>query len=228
MSRSQLVYQVVEPEQGPEQRTVVTLHGYKGAGDDLVPLASSLGPGTRVLAVESLNCVFESRYVTGRFWYRILELGNPEPGSLGDSLWELEQFMYDLMDNMGAGFRPPYLLGYDQGAVMALFLSLIMPEYLAGVIAVRGYVPDLGHWPIDARDMGNLPVFLVRDPLDEQFPASLIEETASRLSDRGARVTTLDVAGADTLDGDIKASIREWLSKQDVPVRGLPSVPGPP
>jgi predicted esterase len=211
MARSQLVYQVVPSAQQPERATIITLHGYNGAREDLIPLAQSLGPHARIIAPEALNGVFEGRLVTGHFWYRMQELGYPEPGSLGDSLWELEQFLYDLLEAGQDEAWPPFLLGYDQGAVVALLLSTVIPEYLAGVIAIRGYLPDLHRMPIDAQPMHDLPVLLIRDPTVEAFTGSFTEEAARQLATLGARVRAHDVPGAYALDQRLVPALTTWL-----------------
>ncbi len=107
---------------------------------------------------------------------------------------------------------------------MALFLSLVIPDYLAGVIAVRGYLPDLAGWPIDTRDMNNLPILLIHDSLDTPFPAALHDATAERLSTVGAKVTKQQLAGANALGDDLKAIVRGWLSEQGVSSNGKESV----
>ncbi|MDB5075264.1 MAG: hypothetical protein JWO42_1443 [Chloroflexi bacterium] len=209
---SQLVYGVLNPEQQPEQALIIPLHGYKGSREDLIPLARAVGPQTRIVAPESVNMVFEGRQTTGHMWYRMLELGHPEPGSVGDSLWQLEQFIYDLQDARQEGEAwPPLLLGYDQGAVMALMLALIMPDFLAGVIAIRGYLPDIRNWPIEAQAMNNLPVLLVSDPEDREFPRSLTDNTALQLSTYGANVSTQAVPHACTFGPELTPVIQQWF-----------------
>jgi phospholipase/carboxylesterase len=211
MSRSQLVYRVVAPDQQPEHATVIPLHGYNGSREDLIPLAHSLGPEVRIVAPEALNGVFRGRISTGHMWYRLEELGHLEPGSLGDSLWQLEQFIYDLLDDRPGRAWPPFLLGYDQGAVMALTLSLVIPDYLAGVVAIRGYLPDLQSWPIEALEMDNLPVLLMRDPEDTGFPGSFTDEAARQLSAHGALVSVQEVPGAHALGRGAGHVLQSWL-----------------
>jgi predicted esterase len=211
MSRSQLAYRIAAPEQQPERATVIPLHRYNGSREDLIPLARSLGPRTRVVAPEALNGVFEGRRITGHMWYRIQEVGHPEPGSFGDSLWQLEQFIYDVVEELPGATMRPVLLGHDQGGVLALTLALVIPDYLAGVISIRGYLPDVLGWPIDAREMNNLPVLLIRDPEETSFPYSLTDEAARRLSAHGARVSVRAVPGAHALGPTLSPVLTRWV-----------------
>jgi phospholipase/carboxylesterase len=220
MRRSQLVYRILAPQQ-PERATIIPLHGYNGAHQDLIPLARSLGPQVRIIAPEALSGVFQGRLTTGHMWYRIQELGYPEPASFGDSLWQLEQFIYDLLkDRQGAIRtripRPVFLLGYDQGAVLALTLSLVIPEYLSGVIAIRGYLPDMQGWPIEMQEMNNFPVLLISDPRDAGFPRSLTDETIRQLSAHGAHVSVRHVPDAHMLAAGVGQVLHRWLHSDGV------------
>jgi len=153
----------------------------------------------------SLLGLFNSSYL------RRDPLGHLEPGSLGDSLWQLEQFIYDLLDDRPGRAWPPFLLGYDQGAVMALTLALVIPDYLASVVAIRGYLPDLQSWPIEALEMDNLPVLLMCDPEDTGFPGSFTDEAARQLSAHGAQVSVQEVPGAHALGRGVGHVLQSWL-----------------
>jgi predicted esterase len=94
---------------------------------------------------------------------------------------------------------------------MALTLSLVIPDYLAGVVAIRGYLPDLQSWPIEALEMDNLPVLLMRDPEDSGFPGSFADEAARQLSAHGAQVSVQEVPGAHTLGRGVGPVLHSWL-----------------
>ncbi len=213
MGRSQLVYRALEAMQQPEQATVIALHGRNGALDDLVPLARMLGPRVRVFAPEAARGVYDGLALVSHTWFGLRADGQPEPASFGDSLFQLEQFVYDVVDRAPArdARRLPLLLGYDQGAVLALTAATVIPDFLGGVMAVCGFLPTIPGWnsPIERSD--GLPVLLVGDPRDSES-TTRIQESGERLRGRGADVTAVEVEGARLLGEQLGSAWRAWLA----------------
>jgi predicted esterase len=204
MSRSQLVYRAVAPDQGPEEATVIALHGRNGTLDDLVPLASSLGPAVGVFAPEAARGVYDGLELVSHTWFGLRADGEPEPASFGDSLFQLEQFVYDVVDRADGQGRLPFVLGYDYGAVLALAAATVIPDFLAGVMAVGGHLPTIPGWDSPVERADGLAVLLVGDAADR--------DSARRLRQRGAEVTTVEVDGAHLLGDEVAATLRQWLS----------------
>jgi phospholipase/carboxylesterase len=210
VSRSLLVRRTTPPEAEPKRGTVVALHGGDGGLDDLAPLARSLDSHLEIVAVEAPRRVWNPQAVV-HTWFSIQEPGHPEPVTFGDSLVQLEQLVYDVAAGRKDASAPVFLLGYDQGAMLALAISLAVPDYLSGVIAICGCLPQIAGWPLPDRPMASLPVLLVYDPEDSELPADLVEATESELLKRSGVPTLRPVSGARELDPKVVAEVRNWL-----------------
>jgi phospholipase/carboxylesterase len=219
MPHSVLAYRDLPPARAPARATVVALHGGGGWLDDLAPLARSLGPDLRVVLPEAARGLVTFRETVGHVWYGGRRIERPEPSSFGDNLAQLERFVHDVRERADAGEpRPegprPWLLGYDQGAVLALSLAAIAPDLIAGVMAVCGCLPTFSDPDLLEYVAADLPILLIGDPDTDAPPASTVEATATRFAELGARVTTEWIAGAKELHSDVTVTLRTWLDDQ--------------
>lgn len=200
------------------QRTIVALHGYGHGAEQPLPLARSLGEGLRVLAPEAARPVSPLGYSgtesAGQLWYYSDRPYFPEPPLFGDHLGELEAFVFDALDDASnRGVRHElFLLGLDQGAVMALSLACYWPDLLSGVIAIQGGLPTIPNWSLPDTDMASLPVLLVHDTDEDSAAASSM--AAAELRNKGARPELARVEGAGSVSSDVVSRARVWMDRQ--------------
>jgi predicted esterase len=213
MPQSMLVYQ--ELPAAHSAATVIGLHAEAGDVDQLVPLAARLGPACQLIAPQAARPTNPATqgYVEnqGYLWFFIQEIGHPEPATFGESLWLLDRFICDVRERQSDD-RPLFLVGYEQGAVLAATLAMVVPELLAGVVAINGYVPDIPGWSAPVDDLQGIPVLLVHDPADPALPPELVERTTTGLTARRASVDVRQVAGVGRDPLAAAAVIRDWIA----------------
>jgi phospholipase/carboxylesterase len=215
MPHSSLVYRVLIPPAAPVRATVVALHGGHGNLDDVVPLAQALGSDLRIVAPEAARGVYNFRTMVAHNWYGWSHAYRPEPASFGDSLAQLERFLHDVRERTDSDVpAAPWLLGFDQGAVLALSLAAIVPDLTAGAIAICGCLPLFTDPTLLEPVASDLPLLLIGDPADPALPAADIEATAARFAALGARVTVRWVDGARGLGPAVADGAGAWLDGQ--------------
>ncbi len=152
--RSQLVRHERAAAGAERRGTLVALHSDGGDARELLPLCAAIGPDFDLLAPQasrSRNPFLSSappddprwREYAGFSWFRRDDAGQPEPASFGDSLWQVQQLVLELHER-GAG--PVTLLGFREGATLALGAALALPELLDGVVAIDGAPPAIAGW----------------------------------------------------------------------------------
>ena len=212
MPHSVLVYRDLPSALAPDRATIVALHGRGGWLDDLVPLARSLGTDLRVVVPEAARNLVNFRQTVGHVWYGGWRVERPEPSSFGDSLAQLERFVHDVRERAAEGApTAPWLLGYDQGAVLALSLAAIAPDLVSGAMAVCGCLPTFSDPGLLEPVPSRLPVLLVGDRADDSPPAAEVEATAARLAGCGAGVATSWIPGARALGPAVAEELRTWF-----------------
>lgn len=107
---------------------------------------------------------------------------------VSDSLAQIERFIYDVQARAGEGAPKPWLLGYEQGAVLASTVALMAPDLIGGIIAIGGGLPSFSNEKLLEPMEGNLPILYITDSTQEER-ATHIETSAKQLKDLGNQVT---------------------------------------
>ncbi|GAB2027762.1 alpha/beta hydrolase [Lactovum odontotermitis] len=163
MTTTHYLYRSGDPELAP----VLLLHGTGGSETDLLPLAEMLLPNHPLLAIRGrvsengLNRYFE-RYAEGQF--------NLE------SLATETDWLFDELTNLAGKFEMDLtkmiVLGYSNGANIALHMALTKPANFSAVIA--HHAMQLTEVPVQADQLAQTDIFLTyckNDPIvsDESF-----------------------------------------------------------
>jgi phospholipase/carboxylesterase len=208
---SQLIHRQVESSN--TTGTLIALHGHQGGLDDLIPLAKSLKSEMRIAAPEAARGVFRGTTAISRTWFGGT-LERPEPASFGDSLAQLERFIHDVQNRRENGDLRPWLLGYDQGSVLALSIALIAPDLISGVMAIAGGLPSFTRQDLLQPVASELPILLLGDETRRSHHSGWLETTAAQLSGLGNRVTTRWVDDAARLESPVGDELRRWLMER--------------
>jgi pimeloyl-ACP methyl ester carboxylesterase len=153
-----------------------------GAGideDTLLAIAAAGTPSRRTLLVEPPRVIYRGRHIVGRRWYVYNIDGTIEPATFADAVGALELFVRDVGERWGS----PVVAGAGQGGELCLALAVLMPEALAGVVAVDAAVPRVRGWHYPARRCASLPILLIarQRPVDS--------DSVRQLEALGAAVT---------------------------------------
>jgi phospholipase/carboxylesterase len=177
------------PPRAPSDRPplVVLLHGLGTDEDDLLPLAPHLDPR---LAVVSVRAPHENEPM-GYRWYAIDWRTSPprsDPAELAASRDRLAAFLEQAVPASGADPARVFLLGFSQGAVVALALLLARPDLVRGVVAHSGrLVAAPGKAPEPAA-LAHAEVLVLHGEEDDVIPAQnargVHEALAPLLGDR--------------------------------------------
>ncbi len=224
MSRSLLSYREFPSEMGRYAGTILALHGRGGDLEQLIPLCRAAAPAFDVVAAEAPRSLipYTAEFTLdyqGYSWYPLQD-GRPEPVRFGDNLWYVEQFVVDVLERQIPDIRPIYLLGFDEGAVLALNIAGIMPEFLAGVVSIRGYFPTVPGWSLPISDMQSLPVLVVDDSIAEDMGDRITTNTTDTLRRLGAEVTAQSVLGVRMNPFAAKETFSKWVHAQNNHPRG--------
>ena len=220
MSRSLLSFREFPAKTRSNAGTIIALHGRGGDLEQLIPLCRAAAPAFDVVAAEAPRSLipYTAEFTLdyqGYSWYPVQDGGRPEPVRFGDNLWYVEQFVVDVLERQIPDVRPVYLLGFDEGAVLALNIAGIMPEFLAGVVSIRGYFPTVPGWSLPATDLNGLPVLIVCDSIVEDIAERMMARTTDELRWLGANLTSQSVVGIRSNPFGVKEIFSEWLRVQN-------------
>jgi phospholipase/carboxylesterase len=156
---------------------LVMLHGYGADERDLFGLAPFLPEQFAIAAVRAP--LAPPWPAPGYSWYPIEGLDGRDPGAVTTAASRLLAWL----DAAVPAATTVGLLGFSQGAAVALQALRIAPERFAFAVNLSGYVAP-GELPRDAKLVkGRVPVFWGRGSRDDVIPAFLVEHTAQWLPD---------------------------------------------
>lgn len=192
MSATLLERIIIEPNQ-PATASVIWLHGLGASGHDFTDAIPFLGLAEQ----HAYRFIFPhapQRPITinggmeMRAWYDISEM---RLGARQDKLGveTSAQMIFQLIENekkLGIPADKIILVGFSQGAAMALYCGLKYPERLAGVAALSGYIVLKEILQEDKNlSSADLPIFIAHGMMDPIVPFQLGEEAKSWLEARG-------------------------------------------
>ena len=169
---------------GKATSLVVFLHGYGADGSDLLGLADVLGPhlpGTAFLGPDAPDPCRGNPF--GKQWFPIPWLdGSSEAAAeagLMRSSADLNAYLDAQLVAEGLGADRMALVGFSQGAMMAMHVAPRRAVAMAGVVAISGRL--LVHERLVAEAVVKPPVLLVHGDQDDVVPFANMEFAGGEL-----------------------------------------------
>jgi len=187
----QLDYGARPPVSGRVGRIVVFLHGYGADGADLLGLADPLAPhlpDTLFLAPDAPQPCVANPF--GRQWFPIPWIDGSSEAEAAEGLAraaaDLDAFLDARLAETGLGPDRLALVGFSQGAMMALQVAPRRPAAVAGVVAISGRLlaPDR----LAAEAVVRPPVLLIHGDRDEVVPFADLGLAGQALAGAGFEV----------------------------------------
>ncbi|AIL13337.1 hypothetical protein IM40_07245 [Candidatus Paracaedimonas acanthamoebae] len=176
------------PQNGRAKQLVLLLHGYGANGDDLIELGhhwSSSLPDAEFLAPHApFPCEMAA---LGYQWF---SLTSWQPqfllGQMQSSVPRLNKFIDESLEKRGLTDENLMIVGFSQGAMIALYTALTRPLTCAGVI---GYSGALIYGEPTGQER-QPHVFLIHGDADEIVPYESMDEAQKRLASMKVPVRT--------------------------------------
>lgn len=171
------------------KQLVVLLHGYGSDGSDLISLATHWQDLLPDALFVSPNAPETSREnPLGFQWFALdIDRATSRLENLPGAAPVLLDFLKALWTETGLSARNTILVGFSQGAMMALHTGLLLDEALLGIIAFSGaFVEPQG---FGSEGGARPPVCLVHGAVDAVVDPALSEQAAAVLRARGFEVS---------------------------------------
>ena len=209
-----LHHELIPPAAGGDAHpTLVLLHGLGANEDDLLPLAVELGRDDVLAIGARAPHPYLSGFGQGYAWYDFEAPGQARARSVEAAVGLLESFVEEVIAGYPVDPRRLFLLGFSQGAVMALAVSLRRPDLVAGVIALSGYLPPDSK-PVRADEGRRLPVFIGHGTDDPLIGVQAARDAADALRTGGHEVSLHEYPAAHSLTAAELADVSGWLDRQ--------------
>ena len=208
MSDLDLLVHRIRPAASEPEGALVLLHGRGADEHDLFPLLDLFDPERRLLG---LTPGAPLRLPPGgRHWYRLGGIPTPDPETFHASV----PLLAALLDELPVPAERVVLGGFSQGAVMSWAMSLGPGRPLpVGVIAMSGFLPRVGGWPLTLTGLGGLPVAICHGSLDPVISVDFGREARDALEAGGADVSWHESPVPHTIDPDVVPQLRDFVAR---------------
>jgi len=166
------------------EKVLIMIHGRGASAEDILSLASDLNVASYALLAPQ---------ATGNTWYptSFMAPRSANEPFLSESLKVLSDLVEDLKTR-GFISEQIYLLGFSQGACLALEFAASHAVHYGGIVAFTGGV--IGDH-VDHRnyhgDFDGTPIFIGSSDPDHHVPVSRVKESTALLEGMGANVTEI-------------------------------------
>lgn len=184
---------MLAPKSGVARQVVVLLHGYGADGSDLIGLGhhwSQNLPDALFVAPNAPTPCAGSPFGFEWFPLQIDRIAGRIDGAKAAAPVIVE-FIEDLWEQTGLGAADTHLIGFSQGAMMALHVGTALPNPLRGVVSFSGAFVAADSFPA----VDKPPVALIHGELDQVVEADLSRQAAEELAAAGYQVSLHISAG---------------------------------
>lgn len=198
-------WRVVQGVARPDRPLLVLLHGYGADENDLIPVANELSERFEVWSLRGPVELGNGRAA----WYRLQP--SPSGGPKSDPA-ELESARAGLAAWLKARApRPVYLLGFSQGAILAMSIAASEPGLVRGAVAIAGRLPS--GVPV-VGGQSTTSVLILHGTRDTLIDPALSEAARATLTQAGRPVERQTFDAAHQITPEMKVSFENWLRAQ--------------
>jgi phospholipase/carboxylesterase len=177
------------PKQGGDaQRLVVFLHGWGADGNDLIGLAESWSevlPHTHFLSPHAPDVCDANP--AGRQWFSFLDRDADEiTAAAVKASAIINRFIDHSLDRLGLTDGQLALVGFSQGAMMALYVALRRARPCAGVVSYSGAL--IGAETLVSEILSRPPMLLAHGDADPVVPFESLGAASQMLGSHGVSV----------------------------------------
>ena len=206
-----LEHELVWPSRQAETYpTILLLHGRGATASDLLPLVPELGFEEFLAIAPQAPHELRGVFGLGFAWYHLEQMEGGTNTSITVGLRQLDDFINAVIAGYPIDRERLFLLGFSQGAVMALAAGLVKPGRVAGIAALSGYL-DESSMPDDDVVSDKPPIFIGHGTNDQVIPIEAGQRSRDVLIARGIDVRYREYPAGHVITPEELTDVRYWL-----------------
>lgn len=168
-----------------QQPAIFLLHGLGSNEKDLVQLVDSFKTSCHIFSLQG-----PIEHKPGYAFYTFTEEeGKPERAIFDKVVKFTEEFILEAIEEYNLDPKQIYVVGFNQGAVVAQTLALAMGETLRGTAVLSGFMPEFVALEYSKKAMDNSKIFISHGTYDYVYPYTWAEQSVEFFNDYGTSVT---------------------------------------
>jgi phospholipase/carboxylesterase len=191
---------------------VLLLHGVGASARDLVPLARLVAERQTHAMVVSVDAPAASDFGSGRQWFSVQGISEASrPGRIAKAMPQFQKTVEGWQSEAGVAARGTTLIGFSQGAIMALESTQVDPALASRIVSLSGRFATAVR-----RVPGGVAIHLIHGGQDGVVGTEYSVQAASQLRQLGAQVTLDVVPGlGHGIDKRVTALVQDYVAGRD-------------
>lgn len=169
---------------GEKQPAIFLLHGLASNENDLLQLVGDFKEQCHIFSLQG-----PVKHKPGFAFYTFEEEGIPQRDVFDKVVKFTEAFILEAIAEYNLDIEKIYVIGFNQGAVVAQTLALVMGNAIRGTAALSGYLPEFVAVEYNKLPMNNSKIFISHGEYDFVYPFVWGQRSAKFFEDYGADVT---------------------------------------
>lgn len=169
--KSPFTYKIQLPENmesGKKYPVIYTLHGMGSNEQNMFTLTDGMNKDFIIVGIRG-----NLPQGHGFSYFYIKSFGNPERDLFDRSVNQLKEFFQYATNSYPIDSSRQYLLGFSQGAILAMTLALVLGDEIKGIAALNGYIPEFVAEEYLIQPSILTSVFISHGEFDTIFPVSI-------------------------------------------------------
>jgi len=169
-----LTYNISLPSncaEGKKYPVIYAMHGMGSNEQDIMSVLEKLKDDFIIIGIRgtlSMN--------SGFAYFTIKSFGNPDIDSFDKAIKMIEDFIDDSPNKYPIDPSKQFLLGFSQGAILAMTLALKMGNKIKGIVALSGYIPKHVKETYLIKPVREISIFIGHGEYDQVFPLNIGNE----------------------------------------------------
>lgn len=169
---------------GEKQPAIFLLHGLGSNEQDLLQLVEAFEGSCHIFSLQG-----PIKHSPGYAFYTFEEEGFPTREVFDKVIQFTQAFIFEAISEFDLDMEKIYVVGFNQGAVVAQTLALVMGSAIRGTAALSGFIPEFVAVEYNKLPLDKSKIFISHGEYDYVYPFAWGEGSAAFFKDLGAEVT---------------------------------------
>ncbi len=167
-----------------KQPAIFLLHGLGSDENDLLQLVGELEGQAHIFSLQG-----PVKHRPGYAFYTFEEEGFPTREVFDKVIQFTQAFIFEAIQEFELDMEHIYIVGFNQGAVVAQTLALVMGNAIRGTVALSSFLPEFVAVEYNKLPMDKSRIFIAHGEYDYVYPLTWGEQSAAFFKEYGADVT---------------------------------------
>lgn len=185
------------------------LHGMGSNEQDLLQLVAPLTTPCHIFAIQG-----PIAHKPGYAFFQIGDNEQPVRATFDKVVLALQQFVLQAIEKYPIDINHVYLMGFNQGAVLAQSVLFTLGKIVKGAVLLSGFMPDFVREDYVKKDISEVALFIAHGQYDYIYPIKLGHQSVDFLEQCNAAVTFCEFPDGHGVTPQVQQELVAFLNKQ--------------